>query len=137
MIFAPTQNNFLPNFKEQMCSVCTFITKGLWEYPHETIPDDVPRGRGDNERISINAKVIKVHTLNFRMFWPNFWGEALPEFLDLHYNIESVCDHVSKLLESLPLSGDTVCWLLGWFVRSFVTCHRQMTSLIFAKFDTD
>ena len=52
-----------------MCSVCTFITKGLWEYPHETFTDDVPRGRGDNERIPINPKVMKVDTLNFR---PNF-----------------------------------------------------------------
>jgi len=48
--------------------------------------------------------------MKFCMFLaPNFWGERPPpEFLDLHYKIKSVSDHVAKFRGDRPRELDLV-----------------------------
>jgi len=62
-----------------------------------------PSGHFSGHNISVLKILHALEVRNFACFWsPNFCGGELPEFLDLHYKIQPVSDHVAKFHGDRP-----------------------------------
>jgi len=116
-------------------NVWSLITSGLGEYPHETSPDDVTRGRGDKARTTFGRPAPKIwegrKTSKFlRDFWQLSTSIANISITDRHI------EHLKKKLDQplpLPRWEKKIRWTLVHKQKSSSDSYRPTQVHIFLE----